>query len=283
MDAMNRQGPTAAEHAMTQLVLAALADDAEKCVELLASGAPLEMPAVALSRAIAAGSSRAALALAGWGVTLSPYPEAVVILGDTLATRRERVRGYLTDLLTLGNGRLEFCERRRPRRSAEGQEFAGALHIHAISRSSGPALVELLDAGLLTERDRAGLMLAAANYWVGWRDEWFCEMAVLLARSLEGVPSYPTIDFKSCGAGDLVASDLFDLGACRPATQLRQYLPLAARVAREGGVLLSYQHLAARLMGPSRHPRYESELRSVVDEIGLDLFGGGPLPKRPRL
>lgn len=80
-----------------------------------------------------------------------------------------------------------------------------------------------------------------------------------------------------------MASDLFDLGAFRPATQLRQYLPLAARVAREGGVLLSYQHLASRLMGPSHHPRYESELRAMVGEIGHDLFGGGPLPKRPRL
>lgn len=280
---MTLQGPAAVEHAMTQLVLAALVDDAEKCAELLSGDVPLEMPAVALSRAIAAGSPRAALTLAGWGVTLSPHPEAIVIPGDTLVARRERVRGYLTDLLTLGNGRLEFCELRRPRCPAEGQELAGALHIHAISRASGPALVELLDAGLLTERDRAGLMLVAANYWVSWRDEWFCEMAVLLARSLKGVPPYPTIDFKSCGAGDLVASDLFDLGACRPATQLRQYLPLAARVAREGGVLLSYQHLASRLMGPSRHPRYESELRSVVDEIGLDPFGGGPLPRRPRL
>lgn len=283
MDAMSPQGPTAVEDAMTQLVLAALADDAEKCAELLSGDVPIEMPAVALSRAIAAGSPRAALAHAGWGVTLSPYPEAVVVPGDTIATRRGRVRGYLTDLLTLGNGRLEFCERRRPRRPAEGQEFAGALHIHAISRASGPALVELLDAGLLTERDRAGLMLVAANYWVSWQDEWFFEMAVLLARSLEGVPSYPTIDFKSCGAGDFVTSDLFDLGACRPATLLRQYLPLAARVAREGGVLLSYQHLASCLVGPSRHPRYESELRAVVGEIGLDLFGGGPLPRRPHL
>mgnify|MGYP003179113672 CR=1 FL=1 len=280
---MSPQGPTAVTDAMTQLALAALADDAEKCVGLLSGDVPLEMPAVALSRAIAAGSQRAALALAGWGVTLSPYPEAVAIPGDTLVTRCERVRGYLTDLLTLGNGRLEFCERRRPRCPAEGQGFAGALHIHAISRASGPALVELLDAGLLTERDRAGLMLVAANYWVSWQDEWFFEMAVLLARSLEGVPSYPTIDFKSCGAGDFVTSDLFDLGACRPATLLRQYLPLAARVAREGGVLLSYQHLASCLVGPSRHPRYESELRAVVGEIGLDLFGGGPLPRRPHL
>lgn len=280
---MSPREPTSAADAMMQLVLAALADDAEKCVGLLSGDVPLEMPAVALSRAIAAGSQRTALALAGWGVTLSPYSEAVVIPGDTLAARRERVRDYLTDLLTLGNGRLEFCERLRPRRPADGQEFAGALHIHAISRASGPALVELLDAGLLTERDRAGLMLVAANYWVSWRDDWFLEMAVLLARSLEGVPSYPAIDFKSCGAGDFMASDLFDLGACRPATQLRQYLPLVARVAREGGVLLSYQHLASRLMGPSYHPRYESELRAVVGEIGLDLFGGGPLPRRPHL
>ena len=41
------------EDAMTRLVLAALADDAETCADLLSSSEPAEMPAVALSRAIA--------------------------------------------------------------------------------------------------------------------------------------------------------------------------------------------------------------------------------------
>ena len=271
------------EDAMTRLVLAALADDAETCAELLSSGEPAEMPAVALSRAIAAGSSRAALALAGWDVTLAPYPEAIVVPGDTLARREGRVRGYLRDLLAMGEGRLEFSGRHRPRRPAAGHEFSGCLYLHAISRASGPALAALLDANLLSSRDRAGLMLVAANYWVSWRDEGFFETAVLLARSLGERPPYPTIDFKSCGLGSYIASDLFDLAACRPATWLGSYLPRAERVAREGGVLLSYAHLASRLTGSERHPRYEAELRRAVGEVGLDLFGGGPLPRRARL
>lgn len=272
------------EDAMTRLVLAALADDAETCAELLSSGEPVEMSAVALSRAIAAGSSRAALALAGWGVALAPYPEAVVVPGDTLARREGRVRGYLRDLLALGSARLEFSGRHRPRRPAAGHEFSGCLYLHAISRASGPALSALLDANLLSARDRAGLMLVAANYWVSWRDEGFLETAVLLARSLGERPPYPTIDFKSCGLGNYIASDLFDLAACRPATWLGDYLPRVARVAREGDVLLSYAHLASRLTGAALRPRYEAELRCAVSEVGLDLFGTtGPLPKRPRL
>lgn len=272
------------EDVMTRLVLAALVDDAETCAELLSSGEPAEMPAVALSRAIAAGSSRAALALAGWGVTLAPYPDAIVVPGDTLARREGRVRGYLRDLLALGSGRLEFCGRHRPRRPAPGHEFSGCLYLHAISRASGPALSALLDANLLSARDRAGLMLVAANYWVSWQDEGFLETAVLLARSLGERPPYPTIDFKSCGLGNYIVSDLFDLAACRPATWLGSYLLRAARVAREGGVLLSYAHLASRLTGTTRRPRYEAELRRVVGEVGLDLFGTtGPLPRRPRL
>ena len=219
---------------MTRLALAALADDAEGCADLLASGEPLEMPAVALSRAIAAGSARAALVLAGWGVSLSPYPEPITIPGDTLAARRERVRRYLTDLLTLGQRRLEFCATHRPHRPTEGHEFSGALYLHAVSRASGPALAALIGAGLVSARDRAGLMLVAANHWVSWLDEGFLETAVLLARSLDGSPPYPTIDFSSCELGSFAASDLFDIAACRPATWLREYLPRAARVARGG-------------------------------------------------
>ena len=271
------------EDAMTRLVLAALADDAETCADLLSSSEPAEMPAVALSRAIAAGSSRAALALAGWGGALVPYPEAIVVPGDTLARREERVGGYLRDLLAMGEGRLEFSGRHRPRRPAAGHEFSGCLYLHAISRASGPALAALLDANLLSARDRAGLMLVAANYWVSWRDEGFFETAVLLARSLGERPPYPTIDFKSCGLGSYIVSDLFDLAACRPATWLGSYLPRVARVAREGGVQLSYAHLASRLTGTTRRPRYEEELRRAAGEVGLDLFDGGPLPRRPRL
>ena len=189
------------EDVMSRLVLAALTDDAEACAELLSSGEPAEMPAVALSRAIAAGSSRAALALAGWGVTLAPYPEAIVVPGDTLACREGRVRGYLSDLLALGSGRLEFCGRHRPRRPAPGHEFSGCLYLHAISRASGPALSALLDANLLSARDRAGLMLVAANYWVSWRDEDFFETAVLLARSLGRHPRTRRSTSRAAGWG----------------------------------------------------------------------------------
>ena len=278
--------------AMTQLVEAALDNDAQGVYALLHSDEPIEMPSIALCRAIAAGSADAALALAGEGVSLVAYPRPIVIAGDTLEEKRKRVRYYFTRLLNLRINEIRYAEPvdeddeedvALPKAPAPGCEQNGFLYIHATSLGCAPAVEALVNAGLLSARDRAGLLLMASYHWAYLASKRHFELAVYLAKTFDGNPPYPMIDFTSSGLSKFAISDPADCVLLNDTSEMTESLRRLSQIAVKGGIALSYAHLAAALTDRERHQGYETALRRAVNKVGLEAFGGGPLPKRPRL
>lgn len=273
---------------MTQLVEAALDNDAQGVYALLVSGEPVEMPGIALCRAISSGSVDAALALAGEGVTLAPYPSAVVVPNDTLQAKEKRMRFYFTELLGLRVDEARYSEpidddedHMRPKPPAPGSEHNGSLYLFAASLKCGPVIDALLNAGLLSGRDRAGLMLVAAYHWVYIFEKPYFDLYVLLAKSFNGLtPPYPTIDLMSGGMGDAIVSDPVDCALTNYFDCIEESMDYLALLAKESGVPLSYAHLASALTDIQKHVRFECEVKQAVKNVGLEVFGGGPMPKR---
>lgn len=273
---------------MTQLVEAALNNDAQGVYALLASGEPVEMPGIALCRAISSGSVDAALTLAGEGVTLAPYPSAAVVPNDTLQAKEKRMRFYFSKLLALRVDEARYSEPidddeddMRPKPPAPGSEHNGSLYLFAASLKCGPVIEALINAGLLSGRDRAGLMLVAAYHWVTAFEKPYFDLYVLLAKSFKGaIPPYPTIDLMIGGMGDVIISDPVDCALTNYLDCIEESMDYLALLTKESGVPLSYAHLVSALTDIQKHARFEREVKQAVKNVGLEVFGGGPMPKR---
>lgn len=258
------------ERAMKELVSAALANNVGAVARLFDSES-LEMTSVALVRAIAAGNTDVALDLAGRGVAFEPYLQPAPQLEHAESGVEERTRFYLADLLGMDSRSIPYGEGHRPRRPAVGKEFSGCLYLHAASRLCAKTVRSLADEGLLSARDRAGLLLAAANYWVAWGDMGYRDIALLLAGTFDGLPPYPTINFGSCGLGSIVASSLLDLAARCQLKYVSEYMERAVDLSQSGGIPFSYLEVAAVMLDEKTSAKRAALIGQGMKKGGIDL------------
>lgn len=169
------------------------------------------------------------------------------------------------------NAGIPYGESHRPRAPRKGYEFSGCLYLHAASRLCADAICALTDADLLSARDRAGLLLAAANYWVAWGDMGYRDIALLLAGTFDGLPPYPTINFGSCGLGSIVASSLLDLAARCQLKCVPEYMERAVDLSQTGGIPFVYLEVAAVMLDEKTSSKRAALIRQGMKKGGIDL------------
>lgn len=151
-----------------------------------------------------------------------------------------------------------------------GKSFRDA-YICAASRLCAKTVRSLADEALLSARDRAGLLLAAANYWVAWGDLGYRDIALLLAGTFDGLPPYPTINFGSCGLGSIVASSLLDLAARCRLKYVPEYMERAVGLSQSGGIPFSYLEVAAVMLDEKTSAKRAALIRQGMEKGGVDL------------